>query len=171
MRNLIVLSALFASFHLSARDLCTETQKNTKPTDEMMEAFKERLDGNNKAAVPRGVPQDNFKTRELEFVANVRDVALVFIRFKTSPKDKDGFVQPFNYYIEKNKLVPVDVPDLGNGDSRFWRAKAVIGKTCGRPRVDITFDGCLNCGDGQGLRGHFDYQLIEKKWTYFSDVM
>lgn len=171
MRKSSILIFILLSFQASARDLCVEKDKTAEIPSEMTESFKDRLDGKNKAVVPPGVPQDNFKSRNLEYVANVRNVALVFLHFKTSDKDKDGFVQPFNYWVEKNKLEPVEVPDLGNGDSRFWRAKAEIGKECGRPRVDVTFDGCLACGDGKNLKGHFDYQVIEKKWTYFSDAM
>lgn len=160
------------SFQASARDLCVDKEKVAEIPSEMTEAFKPRLDGNNKSAVPPGLPQDTFKSRNLEYVANVRGVALVFLRFKRDDKDKDGFVQPFNYWADKNnKLEPVSVPDLGNGDSRFWRAKAVIGKECGRPRVDVSFDGCVACDAGKDLKGHFDYQVIEKKWTYFSDAM
>ncbi len=171
MRQLILLFFALLSLSLSARDFCVEKQKSVSPSAEMLEAFKGRLDGKNKAAIPPGLPQDDFKIRELESVATMRGVSLVFLRFKTSKTDHDGFIQAFNYWVGSNKLAPVDVPDLGNGDSRFWRAKGVVGKECGRARVDVTFDGCLSCGDGQGLKGHFDYQLIDKKWTYFSDVM
>lgn len=171
MQKIMILILTLVSFEVSARSLCMEKDKPTEPTEEMLEDFKPRLDGKNKEAVPPGLPQDNFKVRSLEYVANVRGVALLFLRFRTSEKDKDGFVQPFNYWIEKKRLEPVVVPDLGNGDSRFWRAKAEIGKECVHPRIDVTFDGCLTCGDGKDLKGHFDYKVIEKKWTYFSDVM
>ena len=171
MRHSLFILIFLFGLETFARDLCVEKEKAAEPPSEMADAFKSRLDGNNKAVVPPGLPQDNFKFRNLEYVANVREVALVFLRFKTSEKDKDGFVQPFNYWIEKKKLEPVDVPDLGNGDSRFWRAKPEIGKECGRPRVDVTFDGCIACGDGKDLKGHFNYSVIDKKWTYFSDTM
>jgi hypothetical protein len=170
MRQITFILLFVFSLNAPAR-VCIEKDKPSAPTKEMVDAFKAQLDGKNKSVVPPGLPQDDFKVRELEYVANVRDVALIFVRFKTSAKDKDGFIQPFNFWIEKNKLEPVPVPDLGNGDSRFWRAKSELGKDCGRPRIDLTFDGCIACGDGKGLRGHFDYSSIDKKWTYFSDTM
>jgi hypothetical protein len=122
-----------------------------KKTERKMMAAVDRkvesiLDPKNRTAVPPGLPEGEYPVRSSNVISTIQGSALVFILFRSTQQD-EGFMAPYSFDKKDDSLVPISVPaDLGNSDSRFWRAKASVKERCDRPSVGVTYDACLACG-------------------------
>jgi hypothetical protein len=146
--------------------LCLDVKDNPNVVVAVRAKAKKILDPKNNKVVPPGLPDGNYPVRSLKIVATVQDNVLVFVLFSKSGKE-DAFMAPYSFDVKAKRLDEIRVPDLGNNDSRFWRATEKIATRCDLPTINIVYDACLACVAGDDLTGKFVFQ--DNKWNFFED--
>lgn len=162
MNLLIILLSVSAVF---ADSTCIDTKVDQKVAASAVKKAASVLNPANKKAVPAGLPAGDYPNREAEIIATSKGTALVAIYFaQKGEKAKNGFMVPF---IFNGDLTSIYVSDLGNGDSRFWDVKFKISDLCKSPQVQITFDSCMGCGNGNDLTGNFALEK-DSSWSFIA---
>jgi hypothetical protein len=144
---------------------CIDKKTDPEIQKVMLEASKSILDPKNEKVVPPGVPIGKYDDRSYQIIATIQTNALIYFSFKNKGKDA-AFVAPYSYVAKTKSLLPVELPDLGNNDSRFWDVKTKITNRCKKPVVSITYDTCTACGEGNDLTGRFLYNQADSTWSF-----
>lgn len=160
-----ILVSLILAISINSEALCLDQKIDSKAVKLVQEAAKSILDPKNEKAVPAGLPEGNYPVRSLEVIATISGNALVFVMF-TDAKGSPGFMSPYSFVNTTKVLKQISIPDLGNNDSRFWDIKTKILNACKNPKIKITYDACLACGDGDDLVGHFNFDESDSNWSF-----
>ena len=144
------LIAIFFLLPFELWAMCLDKKIDPKVEKQVREAAKYILDPKNETVVPPGLPEGKYPVRSVETKAMINGNALVFITFSEQYGDH-GFVSPYTFVRNTKTLEKINIPDLGNNDSRFWDVKTKILSKCKNPEIQITYDACSECGAGNDL--------------------